>query len=144
MKSFPPGTPAITRAGVEGGATTVCRWRRGLIRTTAPVSDRNASHSHHRASLSAIGLIPSALRLLGDAAIAKTLNAEKISPPRVFAKNRRVGWKASTIRAMLHNESYVGRWRYRSSQWRKVPGTNAASRFATTVPMRSLANARSS
>jgi site-specific DNA recombinase len=58
------------------------------------------------------------------AAIAKTLNAEKVSPPRVFAKNRRVGWKDSTIRAMLHNESYVGRWRYRSSQWRKVPGTN--------------------
>ena len=25
---------------------------------------------------------------------------------------------------MLHNESYVGRWRYRASQWRKVPGTN--------------------
>ena len=58
------------------------------------------------------------------ASVAKTLNSEKTSPPRVFAKNRRVGWKDSTIRAMLHNESYVGRWRYRSSQWRKVPGTN--------------------
>lgn len=58
------------------------------------------------------------------ASVAKTLNSENISPPRVFAKNRRIGWKDSTIRAMLHNESYVGRWRYRSSQWRKVPGTN--------------------
>jgi len=25
---------------------------------------------------------------------------------------------------MLHNESYVGRWHYKSRQWRKVPGTN--------------------
>jgi hypothetical protein len=58
------------------------------------------------------------------AAIAKTLNANVVAPPRVHAKNRRVGWKDSTIRAMLHNESYIGRWRYKASQWRKVPGTN--------------------
>jgi len=58
------------------------------------------------------------------AAIAKLLNSEKIPPPRVHAKNRRVGWKDSTIRAMLHNESYVGRWHYKARQWRKVPGTN--------------------
>ncbi len=31
---------------------------------------------------------------------------------------------------MLHNESYIGRWRYKSRQWRKVPGTNRR------VPMR--------
>jgi site-specific DNA recombinase len=43
------------------------------------------------------------------AAIAKTLNADGVAPPRVHAKNRREGWKDSTIRAMLHNESYVGR-----------------------------------
>jgi site-specific DNA recombinase len=58
------------------------------------------------------------------AGIAKTLNADSVAPPRVHAKNRRVGWKDSTIRAMLHNESYIGRWRYKASQWRKVPGTN--------------------
>ena len=58
------------------------------------------------------------------ATIARTLNTEGVQPPRVHAANRRKGWKDSTIRAMLHNESYIGRWRYRASQWRKVPGTN--------------------
>lgn len=57
-------------------------------------------------------------------AIARLLNEQGVSPPRVHAKNRRTGWKDSTIRAILHNESYIGRWRYRASQWRKVPGTN--------------------
>ncbi|MFZ5893256.1 MAG: recombinase family protein [Myxococcota bacterium] len=56
--------------------------------------------------------------------IAKTLNDDGVEPPRVHVKGRRVGWKDSTIRAMLHNESYFGRWRYKVSQWRKVPGTN--------------------
>jgi DNA invertase Pin-like site-specific DNA recombinase len=56
--------------------------------------------------------------------IAKTLNEEAVPPPRVDSRTRRAGWKDSTVRAMLHNESYIGRWRYKSSQWRKVPGTN--------------------
>src|SRR5262249_27894533 len=56
--------------------------------------------------------------------IAKTLNEEGVPPPRVDSRTRRVGWKDSTVRAMLHNESYIGRWRYKASQWRKVPGTN--------------------
>ena len=64
------------------------------------------------------------------AGIAKALNGDGVNPPRVHVQNRRVGWKDSTIRAMLHNESYIGRWRYKSRQWRKVPGTNRR------IPMR--------
>lgn len=30
----------------------------------------------------------------------------------------------STIRGILHNESYVGRWTFKVRQWVKVPGTN--------------------
>lgn len=56
--------------------------------------------------------------------IASILNREKVAPPRVHVKNRRVGWKDSTIRAFLHNESYAGRWRYKAREWRKVPGKN--------------------
>jgi site-specific DNA recombinase len=47
-----------------------------------------------------------------------------VPPPRVHAKGRRLGWKDSTIRAILHNETYTGCWRYKTRQWRKVPGTN--------------------
>src|SRR5262249_46345849 len=53
------------------------------------------------------------------------INEEQAKVVRwIHAAGRRIGWKDSTIRAMLHNESYIGRWRYRARQWRKVPGTN--------------------
>jgi DNA invertase Pin-like site-specific DNA recombinase len=58
------------------------------------------------------------------AAIAKALNAEGVEPPRVYAKRRRRGWKDSTIRAILHNESYAGVWTHGKRRWRKLPGTN--------------------
>lgn len=58
------------------------------------------------------------------ARIAKRLNETKVPPPRVNARNRRRGWKDTTIRAILHNESYTGRWKYKAREWRKIPGTN--------------------
>lgn len=58
------------------------------------------------------------------AGVAKRLNADGAPPPRVYAKNRRHGWKDSTVRAILHNQKYVGRWTYNEREWRKVPGTN--------------------
>lgn len=39
-------------------------------------------------------------------------------------RHTRLGWGASTIRAMLHNSRYVGVWRFKEKQWVKVPGTN--------------------
>lgn len=67
-----------------------------------------------------------ALYLEGNslATIARLLNVEKVPPPRVHVAGRRVGWKDSTVRAMLHNESYTGKWSYKKRQWRKLPGTN--------------------
>jgi DNA invertase Pin-like site-specific DNA recombinase/Arc/MetJ-type ribon-helix-helix transcriptional regulator len=56
--------------------------------------------------------------------IAKTLDAEKILPPRAKSKHRKKGWIASTVRAFLHNEMYVGRRSYKKKLWSKVPGTN--------------------
>ncbi len=57
-------------------------------------------------------------------AIARLLNDEHVPPPRAQTRHRRKGWVASTIRAMLHNDAYVGTWRYKRQQWVKVPGTN--------------------
>lgn len=56
--------------------------------------------------------------------IARLLTREAVPPPRVHVKGRRTGWKDSTIRAFLHNESYAGRWKYKAREWRKVPGKN--------------------
>ena len=58
------------------------------------------------------------------AAIAQVLNRESVPPPRAKSRHRRKGWVASTIRAMLLNESYVGVWTFKKKQWQKVPGTN--------------------
>lgn len=58
------------------------------------------------------------------AGIAGMLNAEAVPPPRAHTRHRRKGWVDSTVRAMLHNEKYVGEWTFKKRQWRKVPGTN--------------------
>jgi DNA invertase Pin-like site-specific DNA recombinase len=56
--------------------------------------------------------------------IAQLLAKEGVPPPRAHTKHRRRGWVHSSIRAMLHNEKYVGEWRYKERQWLKVPGEN--------------------
>jgi len=56
--------------------------------------------------------------------LAYLLNREGIPSPRAGSKHKRFGWGASTIRAILYNEKYAGVWRFKESQWVKVPGTN--------------------
>ena len=58
------------------------------------------------------------------AGIARTLNAEGILSPRAGTRHKRCGWGASTIRAMLRNERYAGVWKFKETQWVKVPGSN--------------------
>jgi site-specific DNA recombinase len=57
-------------------------------------------------------------------AIAKQLHREDIPWPRAGTRHRRQGWVHSTIRVFLHDEKYVGIWRYKTTQWIKVPGEN--------------------
>jgi site-specific DNA recombinase len=56
--------------------------------------------------------------------IAHGLNRDGIPSPRVGSKHKCFGWGASTIRAILYNERYIGVWRFKERQWVKVPGTN--------------------
>lgn len=58
------------------------------------------------------------------ATIAHGLNRDGIPSPRVGTRHKCFGWGASTIRAMLYNERYVGIWKFKERQWVKVPGTN--------------------
>ena len=51
------------------------------------------------------------------AAIAKQLNRERVPSPRAKTAHRRKGWVASTVRDILANEAYVGRWRWRKRRW---------------------------
>jgi DNA invertase Pin-like site-specific DNA recombinase len=56
--------------------------------------------------------------------IARELNRDGIPSPRVGQRHKCFGWGQSTIRAMLRNERYIGLWRFKQTQWMKVPGTN--------------------
>ncbi|MEO8842496.1 MAG: recombinase family protein [Kofleriaceae bacterium] len=56
--------------------------------------------------------------------IAHGLNSDAIPSPRVGTRHKCFGWGASTIRAILYNERYVGLWKFKERQWVKVPGTN--------------------
>jgi site-specific DNA recombinase len=67
--------------------------------------------------------------------IAIALNAKNVPPPRFGAKRRRRGWKDSSIRAMLHNESYIGTWSWGKRKWKKVPGTNKRRYVAAAKPI---------
>ena len=57
-------------------------------------------------------------------AIAGALNDESVPPPRAHTLHRRKGWVKTTIRAMLRNEAYLGRWSFNKREWRKLPGKN--------------------
>jgi len=56
--------------------------------------------------------------------IARALNREGVPSPRAGSKHKRFGWGAGTIRAILRNEKYTGRWRFKEREWVRVPGTN--------------------
>jgi DNA invertase Pin-like site-specific DNA recombinase len=58
--------------------------------------------------------------------IATDLNDRGIPTPRARTKHRGGrGWVANTVRAILRNEKYSGRWAWNKTQWVKRPGTNA-------------------
>ena len=56
--------------------------------------------------------------------ISKTLNRDFVPSPRAGSRHKRFGWGASSIRAILYNERYVGVWRFKERQWVKIPGSN--------------------
>jgi len=56
--------------------------------------------------------------------IAKTLNQERISPPRPRAKKKDSTWCPTAIHAMLRREMYGGRVIWNRSRFVKSPGTN--------------------
>jgi len=56
--------------------------------------------------------------------IARSLNRDGLPPPRAKSRHRKKGWVASTVRAFLKNEAYLGHWSFGEKEWRKLPGTN--------------------
>lgn len=59
------------------------------------------------------------------ARIASGLNERGLPPPRASRPRKHEAWGVSTIRAILHNASYVGRWAFGRKQWKRDPDTRA-------------------
>jgi site-specific DNA recombinase len=56
--------------------------------------------------------------------IARKLNSEGISHPGKGRKREARGWASSSVRAILVNDKYVGKWWWNKTRWVKRPGTN--------------------
>jgi site-specific DNA recombinase len=54
--------------------------------------------------------------------IAEILNEEAVDPPR-GSRTQKAFWRKGTLREMLRNEAYVGRWVYGERKWAKDPIT---------------------
>lgn len=62
--------------------------------------------------------------------IADEFNREGVSPPRNNGRGGKHGggWTHTTVRAILGNEKYIGRWTWNASKWIRVPGKRARRR----------------
>lgn len=76
------------------------------------------------------------------ALIPAGLNAEKIPPPRSNKRSGSPAWGDSTVRGILHNDVYIGIWRFARRRWTKVPGTNVRRPKARSVNDQPLAQER--
>jgi hypothetical protein len=56
--------------------------------------------------------------------IVERFNQEGLERPRHRKNGHRDGWIYSTVREILRNEAYIGIWKFKVKQWRKLPGTN--------------------
>jgi len=63
----------------------------------------------------------------GYRAIADALNREGVPAPRNNGRGGKHGggWGHSSVRAILMNEKYIGRWRWNATKWVRVPGRRA-------------------
>lgn len=53
--------------------------------------------------------------------IARRFNVEHVPPPRAKTQHRRKGWIASSVREILANEAYIGKWTWRKRRWVRDP-----------------------
>jgi site-specific DNA recombinase len=56
-------------------------------------------------------------------AIARTLNARGVEPPRETKPRKIHAWGLSTVRAILHNARYIGAWSFGARKWSRDPDT---------------------
>lgn len=97
---------------------------------TTPITDKRGDISGHEIMIDA-KTKRVVLRIFEEYAagrsmstIVRTLNREGVDSPRVGTRHQFAGWGVTTLHSMLRNERYIGVWRFRTTEWVKVPGTN--------------------
>jgi DNA invertase Pin-like site-specific DNA recombinase len=109
-----------THRGLEG------RFRAGLATGAVPFgyrTERTEAGSAIRIDEASSAIVRDVFRAYATGksfnAIAADLNARGTPTPR----KRSRGWAPTSIRSMLDNEKYAGRWSWNKTQWVKRPGT---------------------
>jgi site-specific DNA recombinase len=64
-------------------------------------------------------------------AIADQLNRESVPAPRNNGRGGKHGggWSHVSVRAILGNEKYIGRWTWNTTKWTRIPGKRARRRL---------------
>ncbi len=117
-----------TRRGQEG------RWLKGLSTGSPPLGytskavlgpDGKAVGYQTIIDAETAAIVRRIFSLYDDgyslAAIAKTLNDDGVKSPRAKTKHEWRGWGTSTVREILANEAYIGRWSWRKREWVRLP-----------------------
>ncbi len=128
-----------THRGLEGRALGGF-WTGGRVYGYATVQEENPPDAEHPRKRPVIDpkekeIVLRVFRLfsegLGLKAIASVLNADGIAAPNDGGRGNKNGngWGHSTIRAMLENERYLGRFVWNQSKWVRVPGRRSRRRI---------------
>lgn len=121
-----------THRGLQGRALAGF-WTGGRVYGYTAVEEENPPDLEHRRKRLVIDEVEASIvrrifRLfiegLSLKAIAHTLNSEGIRAPHDGGKGNKQGrgWPHTTIRAILTNERYLGRFSWNTSKWIRVPG----------------------
>ncbi|MBK7580177.1 MAG: recombinase family protein [Myxococcales bacterium] len=129
---------AETHRGLEGRALGGF-WTGGRCYGYSTVTEENPPDPEHPRKRSVIEPVEAALvvrvfRLFANGSslkkIASTLNEEGLAAPNDGGRGNKKGhgWGHTTIRAMLCNERYLGRFTWNQSKWVRVPGRKSRRR----------------
>ncbi len=128
-----------THRGLEGRALAGF-WTGGRIFGYATLTEENPADVHHPRKVPVVKadeatIIRRVFALFVDGhgykSIADVLNRDGIAAPHDDGKGNKIGrgWGHTSIRNMLMNERYVGRWTWSASKWVRVPGKKSRRRI---------------
>jgi DNA invertase Pin-like site-specific DNA recombinase len=131
----------MTHRGMEGRALAGF-WTGGRVYGYATINEPNPPNPEQPRKIPVIDLTEAevvrrvfsmfVIEKRGMKSIADQLNRDGIGAPHDHGKGHKGvrGWGHTTIRAMLANERYLGRWAWNTHKWTRVAGERKRRRIA--------------